>query len=155
MADLSNFKAQFTGDIVTPHDPDYDQAIRRWAANSQRRAAVVAFVKTPEDVSLAIKYAKSAALRIAIRSGGHSAAGTSSSENGLVIDLSKYLNGVKVDAEKQLVYAGGGALWESVDAAAIKHGLAAVAGTVNHVRFISIYRMCERETTLKSSFLSI
>jgi hypothetical protein len=56
-----------------------------------------------------------------------------SSSDGLVIDLSRYLNGVKVDPDKKVAYVGGGALWETVDKTAIKHGLATVAGTVNHV----------------------
>ena len=50
-----------------------------------------------------------------------------------MIDLSRYLNGVKVDPDKKVAYVGGGALWETVDKTAIKHGLATVAGTVNHV----------------------
>ena len=52
---------------------------------------------------------------------------------GLVIDLSRYLNGVTVDSEKQLGYVGGGAIWETVDKVAIEHGLATVGGTVNDV----------------------
>ena len=133
MTDLTDFKAQFKGDVVTPRDPDYEKAIDRWAANAKRRAAVVAFVKSSEDVAAAIKYARSAGLRIAIRGGGHSAADTSSSEGGLVIDLSKYLKNVKVDPDKKLIYVQGGADWKAVDEASIKHGLAGVAGTVNHV----------------------
>ncbi|CAL1702341.1 unnamed protein product [Somion occarium] len=132
MTDFVSFKKQFKGDLVTPSDPGYEEAIDRWAHNAARRAKVVAFVKDPQDVSLAIKYAKANALPIAIRGGGHSAAGTSSSEDGLVIDLSKYINGVTVDAEKRLAYIGGGAVWKTVDHAAIQHGLATVGGTVNH-----------------------
>ena len=50
-----------------------------------------------------------------------------------MIDLSRYLNTVKVDPDKRLGYVGGGAIWETVDKAAINHGLATVGGTVNHV----------------------
>lgn len=134
MASFEEFKQRFKGDVVTPHDPTYQQALDRWAANSRKDAAVVAFVKDAEDVALAIKYARAAGLRIAIRGGGHSAAGASSSEGGLVIDLSRYLNGARVDPDKKLVYVQGGAPWKAVDHAAIKHGLAGVGGTVNHVR---------------------
>ncbi|GLB44343.1 putative oxygen-dependent FAD-linked oxidoreductase family protein [Lyophyllum shimeji] len=132
MSDFTAFKSQFKGDICTPDDADYHQAIARWAVNAQRRAKIVAFVKDASDVVLAIQYARANDLRIAIRGGGHSAAGASSSEDGLVIDLSRYLNGARVDAEKRLVYVGGGAIWETVDKEAIKHGLATVGGTVNH-----------------------
>lgn len=118
---------------MTPTDPQYPAAIARWAVNAQRKAAVVAFVKDEQDVALAINYARRHGLPIAIRGGGHHPAGASSSEGGLVIDLSRYLNGVKVDDKKNLAYVGGGALWEAVDREAIKYGLATVGGTVNHV----------------------
>ena len=131
--DLQAFKAAFKGDVVTPGDSDYDQAIARWARNAARRAAIVAFVKDAQDVALAVKYAKEASLAVAIKGGGHNPSGASSSEDGLVIDLSRYLNGVAVDAEKKLGYVGGGAVWETVDKTAIERGLATVGGTVNHV----------------------
>lgn len=133
MADFATFSSQFKGDLVTPEHDHYKEAIARWAVNAERKAKVVAFVKNEQDIGLAIAYAKSNGLPIAIRGGGHSASGASSSEGGLVIDLSRYLNGARADAEKKLVYVGGGALWETVDKEAIAHGLATVAGTVNHV----------------------
>ena len=138
MPSFAAFKSSFDGDIVTPDHPDYPSAIKRWANNASRHAKIVAFVKNPHDVSLAVKYAKESDLPLAIRGGGHNPAGSSSSE-GIVIDLSRYLNGCRVDTEKRLAYVGGGAIWETVDKAAIKHGLAAVAGTVNHVSIFLMY----------------
>lgn len=127
------FRKALKGDVVTPTDPDYSKAIARWAVNNERKAKVVAFVKDAEDVSLTIRYAKNEKLRIAIRGGGHSMTSASSVENGIVIDLSRYLNITRVDADKKLAFVGGGATWETVDKAAIEHGLATVGGTVNHV----------------------
>ncbi|KII95942.1 hypothetical protein PLICRDRAFT_34892 [Plicaturopsis crispa FD-325 SS-3] len=132
MSDFSAFQSSFKGDLVTPADADYPQAISRWAINSERNAKVVAFVKDAADASLAIRYARSAGLPIAIRGGGHSPSGASSSEGGLVVDLSRYLNKTRVDPALKLAYVGGGAVWEAVDTEAIKHGLATVGGTVNH-----------------------
>jgi len=63
------------GDLVVPSDSDYSAAIARWAVNAQRPAKVVAFVKDPEDVALAIKYARDQNLSLAIRGGGHSVSG--------------------------------------------------------------------------------
>jgi FAD/FMN-containing dehydrogenase len=48
-----------------------------------------------------------------------------------IVDLS-LLNNVRVDTEKRLAYAQGGALWKDFDMVTIKHGLASVGGTVNH-----------------------
>ncbi|KAF8974279.1 hypothetical protein BDZ97DRAFT_1935235 [Flammula alnicola] len=120
------------GDVVTPGHLDYAEAISRWASNSERKAKAVAFVKNNEDVVSAIKFARANGLPIAVRGGGHHVGGASSIENGLVIDLSRYLDGVTVDPSKKLAYVGGGAVWATVDKEGIKHGLATVAGTVNH-----------------------
>lgn len=126
---ITNFK----GDIVKPGDSSYDSAIARWAGNASRKASLVAFVRDEADVGLAIKYAKDNNLSIAVRGGGHNPSGASSVEGGLVIDLSRHMNGVRIDAEKRVATVGGGALWQTVDETAIKHGLATVGGTVNHV----------------------
>jgi FAD/FMN-containing dehydrogenase len=142
MSEFLSFQKVFKGDIVVPSDPHYQLAIARWASNAERRAKIVAFVKDAEDVSATITFAKASKLPLAIRSGGHSTSGASSSEDGIVIDLSKYLNGVRIDPENKRAYVGGGAIWSTVDKAAIEHGLAAVAGTVNHVSLL-LYTICD------------
>lgn len=39
---------------------------------------------------------------------------------------------MRVDVANRIAFVGGGALWREVDEAAIRYGLAAVGGTVNH-----------------------
>jgi FAD/FMN-containing dehydrogenase len=133
---MSNPPESFNGDWITPDHPSYSEAIARWAANAQRRAKAVAFVKTAQDVATVLKYAKQSKFSIAIRGGGHSTGGASSIEDGIVVDLSRYLSSVKVDPIEKLAYVGGGAIWETVDKEAIQHGLATVGGTVNHVSIL-------------------
>jgi FAD/FMN-containing dehydrogenase len=133
MSGLSEFKQSFKGDIVTPDDGGYAQAIARWAANAERNARVVAFVKNNNDVALALKYARANSLQVAIRCGGHNISGASSVEDGLVVDLSRYFDYAAVDTEKRTARVGGGSLWATVEKEAAKHGLASVAGTINHV----------------------
>jgi FAD/FMN-containing dehydrogenase len=133
MSGLPEFKQSFKGDIVTPDDEGYTQAIARWAINAERNARVVAFVKDNDDVALALKYAQTNNLQVAIRCGGHSICGASSAEDGLVVDLSRYFDYAIVDAEKRTTRVGGGSLWKTVEIEAIKYGLAGVAGRVNHV----------------------
>jgi FAD/FMN-containing dehydrogenase len=99
MSDISSLKQSFKGDIVTPTDPNYKDAIARWSANAERPARVVAFVKETTDVSLALKYARDNNLQVAIRCGGHSASGSSSAKDGLVVDLSRYFNYAVADPE--------------------------------------------------------
>ena len=97
MSGLSEFKQSFKGDIVTPDDDGYNQAIARWAANSERNARVVAFVNDTDDVGLALKYARTNNLQVTIRGGGHSICGASYAEEGLVVDLSRYFDYAVVD----------------------------------------------------------
>ncbi|KAH8990419.1 hypothetical protein EDB86DRAFT_3235377 [Lactarius hatsudake] len=143
MSDISSLRQSFKGDIVTPGDANYKEAIARWAANTEMPARIVAFVKDTTDVSLALKYARENNLQVAIRCGGHSASGASSAKDGLVVDLSRYFNYAVVDPETRTVRVGGGTLWETVEKESIKHELATVGGTVNHVRDIhpSVFRL--------------
>lgn len=83
------------------------------------------------DISTAILWAKEFGIDIAVKGGGHSTAGTSSSDGGLVIDLSR-MTTVKVDPTAKTITAQGGATWKDVDEAGAGHGFATVGGTVNH-----------------------
>lgn len=92
---------------------------------------MVVQVTSAEDVSKALLFAQGQGLEVAVVGGGHSTSGSSSTEGGLVIDLTK-MRGVVVDPENQTIKAQGGTIWEDVDLEAAKYGLATVGGTVNH-----------------------
>jgi FAD/FMN-containing dehydrogenase len=133
MSDFATFKKEFKGDLILPTDSDYPTAVARWAVNAERKAKIIAFVKDNKDVVLAISHAQANNLPVAIRGGGYNPSGASSSQDGLVIDLSKYINTVRVDPEQKVAYVGGGAIWATVDKEAIKYGLATVGAHVNVV----------------------
>lgn len=83
------------------------------------------------DIASALQWAREHQVDVAVKGGGHSVSGTSSSHDGLVIDLSR-MNKVTVHAADKMVTAQGGATWKEVDESAGEYGLAAVGGTVNH-----------------------
>ena len=86
---------------------------------------------TAEEVAIAIRFARKHKIEQVVRGGGHGTNGASSTEGGLVIDLSK-MNRVTVDPKNMTITAEGGCVWEDVDETAADYGLAAVGGTVNH-----------------------
>jgi hypothetical protein len=91
---------------------------------------VIATCSTTADVVAAVKRAREENLRVAVRGGGHSIAGLSAIQGGMLIDLAP-MNGVEVDAERHIATVGGGALWKDLDGAAQQHGLAVPGGVVS------------------------
>lgn len=91
---------------------------------------LVVFPTTASDVSKAILYATKLKVELAVAGGSHSTSGSSSTDGGISLNLSR-MRGVKVDPEAMTITVQGGALWEDVDNSAAEHGLATVGGTVN------------------------
>ncbi|KAG9032892.1 hypothetical protein FS837_002612 [Tulasnella sp. UAMH 9824] len=85
----------------------------------------VMFPSTFEDVAAAVRQAKSQGLDLSVRSGWHYTASVTSS---LVIDLSRHLDSINIDAENQLAYIQGGCRFSQIEREAIKFGLVVPAG---------------------------
>src|SRR6266508_666725 len=130
-ATVQELREAVRGEIVTPGDDAYAEARRIWnGAHDGRRPALVVRCKGPADVIGAVGFARSNDLTIAVRGGGHSVAGFSTSDGGIVIDLSQ-LNGVRVDPAGRRATVGGGAVWADVDHETQAHGLATTGGLVS------------------------
>ncbi len=84
------------------------------------------------DVAATVRFAAAEGLPLAIRAGGHSAAGFGSVEAGVVADL-RDINHVRVDAEHRAAAIGGGAVAGQVDRATHPFGLATTTATVSTV----------------------
>ncbi len=111
---------------VTAH-PTGRLARRVWNAGIDRRPAVIARCTSNADVVAALGLACAGGLDVAIRSGAHSTSGLSSTDGGVVTDLSAMKN-VAVHPQARRVRVGGGALLYDVDAATLAHGLATAFG---------------------------
>ncbi|HEX5782387.1 MAG TPA: FAD-dependent oxidoreductase, partial [Solirubrobacteraceae bacterium] len=123
--------ATTTLELLRPGDPGYDEARRVWNGAIDRRPALIARCATPQDVAAALQLAQERELSVAVRGGGHSIAGWSVIDDGLVIDLSP-MKAIELDIANRTARAGAGVLWGELDAATQAHGLATVGGIVTH-----------------------
>jgi FAD/FMN-containing dehydrogenase len=120
----------FAGTILRPGDAAYDEARTLFNSMIDKRPALIAQCATPRDVAAALRLGREQGLDIAVRSGGHSVAGMSLCDGGLVIDV-RPMNQVEVDPHRRTARVGGGATWSQVDRATEEHGLATTGGRVS------------------------
>lgn len=120
----------FTGTLIMPDKPNYDEARTLFNAMIGKRPAVIAQCQTVDDVVQAIRFGRAQELEIAIRGGGHGVAGFALTDSGIVIDLRR-MNQVTVDPEARTVTVGGGATMRDLDQATQRYGLATTGGRVS------------------------
>jgi FAD/FMN-containing dehydrogenase len=117
-------------DLIRSDDARYDEARAVHNAMIDRRPAVIAQCATPDDVVLALKLARRHGHDVAVRAGGHSVAGMSVNDDGLVIDV-RPMKSIAVDADARRVKVGAGVTWGEFDRATQEHGLATTGGRVS------------------------
>jgi FAD/FMN-containing dehydrogenase len=122
--------AGFTGDAIYPGDRLYEKVRQVFNGLIDKRPRVVLQCRSTDDIVAAVRYAVDSGAEIAVRSGGHSVAGHSTTDGGIVIDLTM-LRGVRVDAEARIAYVDAGATWGDVDRVTSSYALACPGGVVS------------------------
>jgi len=127
----SSLRRRFKGDLLLPGKSGYEDARGIWNGMVARTPSLIARCADVNDVKNAIRAASETGILTAVRCGGHSLAGFSTCDGGLVIDLTKMRN-VTVDAEARRARIAGGCLLGSIDTATQKAGLVFPSGVVSH-----------------------
>lgn len=126
-AEIDEFKGHFEGEVLSPGDGSYDEVRQIWNAMTDRRPALISRCTSPEDVVLAVNFARKHDLLVSIRGGGHNIAGNAVCDDGIMIDLSLMKN-VRVDPSARQATVDPGCTLADFDAAAQVHGLATPLG---------------------------
>ncbi|HYK91484.1 MAG TPA: FAD-binding oxidoreductase [Acidobacteriota bacterium] len=124
-------KEGFRGDLIRPGDAEYEKAWGIWNAMVARKPGLIARCADVSDVQGAVRSAAATGVLTAVRCGGHSLAGFSACDDGLVIELSR-MRQVYVDSDARRAWFAGGCLLGSIDTATQKTGLVFPAGVVSH-----------------------
>lgn len=124
---VAGLRAGIRGDVIAPGDPEYDAARAIRNLGFDRRPVAIVRPLDGIDVARAIVGARSAGVDLAVRAGGHSIAGHSVIDDGIVIDLRR-MRDIQIDPVARIAWVGGGATAGEVTHAAHAHGLAVPFG---------------------------
>ena len=126
-ADIADLRAGLRGELISADQPGYDAARRLWNPAFDRHPALIVRCLGAADVRRAVSFAAAHGLLTAVRAGGHSFAGQSSCDGGLVIDVSP-MRAVEIDPLRKQARVEAGALLGHLDREAQAFGLATTAG---------------------------
>lgn len=127
---LAALRTDVRGRVFTAADEGYEAARHVWNGMIDRRPTAIVRCSGVADVVRAIEFGRANALTVAIRGGGHNAAGLAVCDDGLVIDLSD-MRGVRVDPAARTARAQGGATWGDFDRETQLFGLATTGGAIS------------------------
>jgi FAD/FMN-containing dehydrogenase len=111
---ISALNASLRGRVVQPFDADYDQARKIYNGMFDKRPALIARCQDVADVVAAVNFARENNLLLAVKGGGHNAAGLGMCDGGMVIDLS-LMKGIRIDPNDRTVRVEGGCTLRDID----------------------------------------
>ena len=119
---LRRLRAGLPGRVFTPQDAGYEAVRVGLSREAVRRPAVIARPMDAAEVAQAVTLARETGLELAVRSGGHSLAGHSTADGGLVLDLSQ-MKGLQIDTQQRTAWAEAGLTAGEYTAETVKYGL--------------------------------
>ena len=129
---IPDLRAAIDGRVITPDDDEYDEARTVVAGGIDRRPVVIVRPANAGDVAHVVTLARDTRLPLAVRSGGHSGAGHSVVDDGIVLDL-RDMKALDIDVEGRTAWAETGLTAVEYTTAAADHGLATGFGDTGSV----------------------
>ena len=116
-------RAAVNGRVVTADNADYDQARTLFYGGFDRRPQAIVWPTDTTEVAQVVSLAAERGLELAVRGGGHSSAGHSVCDGGIVLDLSD-LKALEIDTAQGTAWAQTGLTAGELTTEAARHGLA-------------------------------
>ncbi|MEX2567724.1 MAG: FAD-binding oxidoreductase [Cyclobacteriaceae bacterium] len=122
-------RSTLNGTLILPDSENYDESRAIWNGMIDRKPASIVKCADVNDVVAAVNFGREHQLLVAVKGGGHNAAGFAMCDDGMVIDLSN-MKGIEVDPTTRTAVAQPGVLWGEFDISTQHHGLAVTGGAV-------------------------
>ena len=131
-AAISEMAESLDGHVILQADKGYAAAKNIWNGmfDSKKPAMVVQCLSTG-DVVNAVNFGRERNLLLSVKCGGHSVSGKSTSDGGMMIDLSQ-MHSVDVNPDAMSMRVDGGSLLGHMDIASTAHNLMTTTGIVSH-----------------------
>jgi FAD/FMN-containing dehydrogenase len=129
---IGGLRKTVSGEVITPEHSDYDAVRQIFSGRFDGSPAAVVRARSATDVSRVVRAAAEHGIPLAVRSGGHSGAGHSTNDGGLVLDV-RPLTALTVDVKQRTAHAGGGLTAAEYTTAVAEHGLATGFGDTGSV----------------------
>jgi len=129
---IPDLRAAIGGRVITPDDADYDAARTVVAGGIDRLPLVIVRPANADDVAHVVRIAGETGLPLAVRSGGHSGAGHSVVDDGIVLDL-RDMKALVIDVEGRTAWAEAGLTAAEYTTATAAHDLATGFGDTGSV----------------------
>jgi len=129
---IAQLRSDLGGRVIEPGDPAYDEARTVFYGGIDRRPAAIARPGDALQVAKVVAAARESGLALAVRGGGHSLAGQSVVDDGIVLDLSE-IRDLEVASDRRTVSAGAGFTAGEYTNAVGEHGLATGFGDTGSV----------------------
>ena len=129
----SHLADRVRGRVIVPGDDDYDERRTAFMGGIDRRPAAIVMAADADDVARTVMFASETGVELAVRSGGHSGAGHSTTEGGIVLDLCE-MKGIEIDVAGRTAWVRDRAsLPSSTAKRSATHGLAIGFGDTGSV----------------------
>src|SRR5918993_5733510 len=130
--DLGAFRRAVRGPVLVSGDPGYDEARTPFYGGYDRHPAAVVRPADAAEVARVVTFARETGAELAVRSGGHSNAGHSTTEGGILLDLHA-MNALEIDAESRTAWAQTGLTAGEYTTATNQYGLGTGFGDTGSV----------------------
>jgi FAD/FMN-containing dehydrogenase len=129
---IAALRKAIKGRVIMPGDEGYDEARQVFVGGIDRRPSVIIRPTDASEISHVVNLVRERGLPLAVRSGGHSSAGHSVIDGGIVLDL-RDMRAMQIDAEQRTAWAETGLTAGEFTVAADQYGLATGFGDTGSV----------------------